>query len=401
MDLPKTNHTPDDLQNLPPARRRKVSRQLTPIISPNTETFLDDFALRLTPSFDLFLYSLIAVLAISIGFLIDSPAFLVLGALFAPSMTPVAGLALGMVTGSIRFFARSLVSLLIVTLLVLLISTLGGYIAKLMDVTELIQIYYHSQLTWHHLLVLGIGTALTTKSLVKVNRRGVVAGVALNYELFLPLAVSGFGLGSGIPHLWPDGLVVFVIHLALASLISATTLLILGFRPLTLFGFTLGSVTVLFAVVIIMGLSGVGAAFWGEVAIPTHIPTVTNTPTVTEPPTQTSTLTFTPLPPSETLPPSATPSTTVTPSPSLTPSPTPVYALVSVPEALKGAMLRAAPGFSEEIITSALNGTLVEIIGDVPVEADAVLWIRVRLPDGREGWMLQTTLIAATPAPNW
>jgi hypothetical protein len=90
---------------------------------------------------------------------------------------------------------------------------------------------------------------------------------------------------------------------------------------------------------------------------------------------------------------------TLSPSPTL--SPTPVYALILVPEELKGALLRAAPGFNEEIITSALNGTLVEIIGDVPVEEDNVQWIRVRLPDGREGWMLQSALIAATPAPNW
>jgi hypothetical protein len=75
--------------------------------------------------------------------------------------------------------------------------------------------------------------------------------------------------------------------------------------------------------------------------------------------------------------------------------------LVAVSETLKGAFLRAAPGFNEEIITSALNGTLVEILGDVPVEVDGVLWIHVRLPDEREGWMLQSALVAATPAPNW
>jgi hypothetical protein len=401
MDLPKTNQIPDDPEDLPPARRRRVSRQLTPIISADHTSFLDDFALRVTPSFDLFLFSLIAVLTISAGFLVDSPALLVLGSLLAPTMTPVAGLALGMVTGSARFFARSLASLLIVLLLVLLISTLAGYFASFLEAAALIQIYYHAQLIWHNLLVLVIGAVLTTYSLVKMKRRSVVAGVALNFELFLPLAVAGFGLGSGIPHLWPDGLVVFTIHLALASLISAATLVLLGFRPLTLFGFTLGGVAVLFAVVILLGLSGVGAAFLGEVAIPTPIPTETSTPTATLPPSPTATLTDTPLPPTATLPPSLTPSITPSPSPSLTPSPTPVYALVRVPEDLKGALLRATPGFDGEIIASALNGTLVEILGDVPVEADSTLWLQVRLPDGREGWMLQSALLAATPAPNW
>lgn len=140
-DLPKTNQIPDDPDNLPPARRRRVSRQLTPLISPDHKSFLDDFALRVTPSFDLFLFSLIAVLTISTGFLIDSPALLVLGALLAPTMTPVAGLALGMVTGSTRFFIRSLVSLLIVILLILLISALAGYLGNTLGISDLIQIY--------------------------------------------------------------------------------------------------------------------------------------------------------------------------------------------------------------------------------------------------------------------
>ncbi len=401
MDLPKTNQIPDDQQDLPPARRRRVNRQLTPYLSPDQTSFLDNFALRVTPSFDLFLFSLIAALIISIGYLIDSPAFLVLGALLAPTMTPVAGLALGMVTGSTRFFARSLISLLIVILLVLVTSTLVGYIAGLIGIPEMIQIYYHSQLTWPNVLVLGVGVLITTYSLVKAKRQGSIAGVAVNYGLFLPLAVAGVGLGSGIPHLWPDGLVIFAIHLALACLLSAITLVILGFRPLTLFGFTIGSVALLFAVVILIGLSGVGAAFLGKVALPTSIPTATSSPTATEPPTSTSTSTLTPLPPSATLSPSVTASITTTPSPSLTASPTPVYALVAVPEDLKGAFLRAAPGFNEQILTSALNGTLIEILGDVPVEVDNVLWIRVRLPDGKEGWMLQSALVAATPAPNW
>lgn len=401
MDLPKTNQTPDDAQNLPPARRRRISRQLTPILSPDHTSFLDDFALRVTPSFDLFLFSLLAALTISIGYLIDSPAFLVLGALLAPTMTPIAGLALGMATGSTRFFSRSLISLLIVILLVLLTSTIVGYLARLIEIHNLIQIYFHSQLTWHTLLVLVIGVILMTYSLVKVKSQRPMAGVAVNYGLLLPLAVAGLGLGSGVSHLWPDGLVIFAIHLALASVLSAITLIVLGFRPLTLFGFTIGSVVALFTIVILLGLSGVGAAFWGEVAIPTPIPSATSSPTATEHPTLTSTTTTTPLPPSATQPPSSTPSVTPTPSPSMTASATPVYALVAVPEDLKGAFLRAAPGFNEEILTSALNGTLVEIIGDVPVEADKVLWIRIRLPDGREGWMLQSALLAATPAPNW
>lgn len=401
MNLPKTEQTPDDPQHLPPARRRRAGRLLTPLTAPNHESFLDELALRVSPSFDLFLFSLVAAVTICIGLMIDAPALLVLGVLFAPTMTPLVGLSLGTVTGSARFFSRSLASILIICVLVTLIGILAGYLAGLFGVSDLILVYYHTQLSWHSLLVLAIGSVLTTLSLVRSKRRAAIASVALSYGIFLPLAVAGFGLLSGLPHLWPDGLVVFAVHLALASLLGSVTLIILGFRPLTLFGFTLGGVAALVAVILLIGLSGVGAAFWGHVAIPTPIPTATLTPTGTASPTVTPTLTGTPIPPTATEAPTLTPS--ITPSPSNSPiaSPTPVFALVSVPEDLGGAFLRAAAGFNQDIVTSAVNGTLIEIINTVPVEVDNFLWLNIRLPDGREGWMLQSALLAATPAPNW
>jgi hypothetical protein len=401
MNLPKTEQTPDDPENLPPARRRRAGRSLTPLAVSDRETFLDEIALRISPSFDLFLFSLIAAFTICLGILIDAPALLVLGVLFAPTMTPIVGLSLGTVTGSTRFFARSLLSLMIIFVLVFLISVLAGFIASLVEISDLVQVYYHSQLTWHSILVLSIGIVLTTVSIVRSKRRVAVASVALTYEIFLPLAVAGFGLMSGIPHLWPDGLVVFAVHLALASLLGSLTLVFMGFRPLTIFGFTIGSVIILAGLIALIGLSGVGAVFWGNIALPTPIPTATQTATLTPSPTDTPTITSTPVPPTETVPPTSSPSPTPSPTGTPIPSPTPVYALVAVPEDLKGAFLRAAAGFNQEIITSALNGTLVEILSDVPVEVDNVPWLNVRLPDGREGWMLQSALLAATPAPNW
>jgi len=401
MTLPTTQQTPDDPRNLPPARRRRAGRSLTPLSISDRESFLDEIALRISPSFDLFLFSLIAALTICLGLVLDAPALLVLGVLFAPTMTPIVGLALGTVTGSTRIFIRSLSGILIVSVLVLLTSIFAGYIGSLFGLRELILVYFHSQLSWHSLLVLAIGAVLTTVSIVRSKRRAAIASVALSYEIFLPLAVAGLGIFSDIPHLWPDGLVVFAVHLAVAALLGSVTLLIMGFRPLTLFGYTLGGVAILVVVIVLIGLSGVGAVFWGHVAIPTPIPTDTMTPTITASPTETPTLTSTPVPPSATITPTQTPS--ITPSPSDTPisSPTPVYALVAVPEDLGGAFLRANPGFNEEIITSVLNGTLIEILSEAPVEANGVNWLNIRLPDGREGWMLQSAMQAATPAPNW
>jgi len=107
------------------------------------------------------------------------------------------------------------------------------------------------------------------------------------------------------------------------------------------------------------------------------------------------------VPPTATLPPTDTPTITPRPTDTPVPSPTPVYALVAAPEDLGGASLRAAPGYDQDVLTSVLNGTLIQILSEAPTEANGVPWLHIRLPDGREGWMVQSVLLAATPAPNW
>jgi hypothetical protein len=100
-----------------------------------------------------------------------------------------------------------------------------------------------------------------------------------------------------------------------------------------------------------------------------------------------------------------TPTSTLTITPTLSPTPlptaTPIYAIVNAPEEYGGAKLRDGPGFSNTYIVSISNGTLIEILSVKPSEADKVLWHNVRLPDGREGWMIQSAILAATPVPNW
>jgi hypothetical protein len=265
---------------------------------------------------------------------------------------------------------------------------------------EIIQPYFHARLDWASFLVLTLGAVLTTLWLVRDRRSAAVASVALSYELFVPLTVAGFGLGAGLDHLWPDGLVVFIIYLACAALLSAVTLLVLGFRPLTIFGYTLGGAMFLLGILVVVGLSGAGVAFGGQVALPTPIPSLTPTSTMTMTPSLTPSATSTPVPPTasstSTITPSVTPSLTLT----FTPSPTPIFAIVNAEEG-GGAILRAQPGWGTDQVTSVLNGAIVQIIDEKPAEVDNVFWLNVRIPDGREGWMLETTLLVATPSPEW
>ncbi len=395
MDLPKTEMIPDDPDRLPPARRRQRTRRLLSALNADERTeFIDHLARQTAPSLGYFLLSLLAGLVVSAGFLLDSPAILLLGALLAPFMAPVAGLSLATVTGSIRFFVRSLAGLTIGSLLVFGAGAAAGWAAEnwfgIVTPPEFLQ----AQLAWPDAIVLAVGAILTGGMLARSGIRPLVPSVALAYELYVPLAAAGFGFAAGFPHLWPAGLVIFAVYLAWAALLGALTMAVLGLRPLTLFGYTLSGVVVLVGFILLIGISGAGAVVGAGVALPTPTPSLT--PTLSPTPTQT----VTPVTP--TLTPTATATLTPTVTPTLTPSPTatPVLALVDAGEN-GGAFIREGPSFNDSILTVLANGSLVEVLSERSVTEGNTEWVLIRTPDGIEGWMVRFLLIVATPPPNW
>jgi hypothetical protein len=74
-----------------------------------------------------------------------------------------------------------------------------------------------------------------------------------------------------------------------------------------------------------------------------------------------------------------------------------MYALVKSPED-GGARMRSEPGFSGSTIQIYLNDTLMVVL-DETVELDGFVWVKVRAPDGNEGWMLVTLLTGVDPIP--
>lgn len=399
MNLPQTEQTPDDPERLPPARRRRARRLLAPLNADERAAFLDHLAHRASPSFDFFLLSIIAGLVFSVGLLIDSPAVLVLGAILAPLMSPAVGISLATIIGSYRYFFRSLFGLLLGGSLVFLAGWLVGMAAKAWYMPEVnfVMAHLHAQLSWPDFIVLAIAAVLTSAAMTHSDdiriplgsslRGGVIPSaalpsIALAYELLLPLAAAGFGLGSGIPDLFPDGLLVFALHLTWAAFLGAITLAIIGFRPLTLFGYTLSGVVTLLAAILMTGVIGASTVSVTKMALPTPIPSAT--PTVTMTPTSTAT----PVPPTATLTPTPTPTLTLTPTATLTPTPTPVYAIIQAGDA-GGAFVRDAPAGNP--ISLLNNGTRVQVLPE-RVEADGEIWINVITPDGQQGWVLETLL---------
>jgi len=63
--------------------------------------------------------------------------------------------------------------------------------------------------------------------------------------------------------------------------------------------------------------------------------------------------------------------------------------------------LRTEPDRDSESITLLPNGTVIEVLPDDPVESGSDIWIRVRTIEGDDGWILQVSIVTATPSPNW
>lgn len=392
MNLKLTEQIPDDPDQLPPARRRRARRLLSPLNADEQVDFQNDLIRRAAPSFDFFLFSLLAGAVLSVGLLLDTPALLVLGAVLAPLMLPPVGIALGTSLGSGKVFGRSLAGLLLGGLIVLGIGALAGLVVPARAIGVYTQAHLHTQLSWPHFLVLAVAGVLTVLSIVHASHETNWLGtglpsVALAYELYLPLAAAGLGLTSGEAHLWPDGLVVFSLHLSWMALLGALTLILLGFRPLTTFGYTLGGAVTLLGVILLIGISGAGAALSTQAGLPTHTPTLTATFTLT--PTHTRT----PVPPTATHTPTLTLTPTLTATASITPSPTPAYALVTG-GGENGVVVRAEPGGL--VVDYLRNGDQVEVVGGA-VEQDGIVWVEVLTPRQIRGWM-QQILLTALPA---
>ncbi len=397
MSLPKSEQHPDDPENLPPARRRRARRLLAPVDLDERAALVDKLARRASPSFDFFLFSLISGIVLSVGLWLDSPAVLVLGAVLAPMLAPAIGVALGAIVGSMRFFVRSLIALAIGAALVFAAGWGAGAVIDQKITEDLSQAFIHAQISWINIAVLAIASILTAIAFANPDSENgylnaAAPSVALAYSLYLPLATAGFGLGARIPHLWPDGLVVFTIYLAWCALLCVLTFAILGFRPLTLFGYTLGGVVTLLVIIFLIGGGGAGAVFSARFALPTPIPSPT--PTLTTTPTRTPT----PIPPTATLTPTVTPSPTLTPTRTLTPTATPVFAIVQS-GTTDGARMRAEPGGAT--IGVLANGVTIIVLPETE-ELEGVVWARIIAPDGTEGWIVQSLIvqITATSSPT-
>ena len=405
------------------ARRRRARRTFFPKDAQGRAAVVAALAKRAYPSYELFIYSLVCGAVLGVGYILDSYGVLVLGILFAPLMAPWVGLVLSIISGTPRLFVQTLAGLLVSALLIFGASALAGLASRLILPHTFNAAFTLSRLWWPDLIVMALGAILLTVSFVRSESKPYLPSVLVAYELFMPLSASAFGVGNGIGDLWPHGVLVFVVHLAWATIFGLITLAILRFRPLSGAGYIFalgGFATVILTVFWLTDLSNsrsVGSL--PEPTLPaatlTLAPLPSETPSPPAPPSATSVV----LRPTETKStPEETPTATdesVTPVPltldvtlpvtetrtsTPAPEPTPIYAVIRSREG-GGAYIRKEPGGN--VLATLDNGAIVQILPDTQ-DYNGVLWIHVvatRNDIRVEGWIIQTVLETATPVPNW
>ena len=379
------------------ARRRRAHRSLMPGADERA-IILDGLARRAFPSIEFFLFALLGGAVLGAAYLLDSPALLLLGILLAPLLTPWVGMILAIQTGSWRFFFQTLIGLAVAGLLVFLTGVLAGWAGHLWLPLPFTRANFHSHLWWPDLFLVALGAVLLTISFVRSEQRPVLPSIMLAYGFFLPLSAGGVGLGISINYLfpvsgitvpvtiWPDGVLVFVVHLALACLVGIITLAVLRFKPANAGGYFLSILISLVCLATLVYLTGLTKLVRDEILATrqTIVPTPSMTALPTDTPTELSTATST-----------ATPLPTDTSQPTATPQPTPAYAVIEAANG-GGAYIRSSPGGGTALAVL-INGTILQVMPEIQ-SVGGLNWVHVRW-NNVDGWVLTTVLIATTETP--
>jgi hypothetical protein len=396
-------------------RRRALRRADFPSDEQGRAELFNHLTRRAFPSYELFVFSLVAGAILGLGYIFNAQALLLFGILVAPLLTPWIGTTLSIVAGAVRLFAQTLIALAVSSAIIFLGGLLAGFASRPFQPLTFNEAFVHSRLWWPDLIVLTIGAILITISFVRSEDRPYLPSALLAYELFLPLSAAGFGLGAGVGEIWPAGLFVFLVHLAWGTFFGLVTLFFLRFYPTSFGGFTFTGLTFAALIAIVMVYTGFGnwAMIRTGLATPAPVALIETTATPSAIPSVTAslqreeTMTAVGAPvsaPSGTPRPTLTPATlapTETATTTVTAEPTPILGIIRAAEG-GGAFIRENPGGT--VLATLTNGSTVTIVPNDLQDVNGVIWVHVvALIEERrvEGWMIQTVLQTATPVVDW
>src|SRR5512140_2816519 len=149
---------------------------------------LESIVQRASPSFDFFVFSLLCGCILAAGYILDSPAILLIGILVAPLFSPWVGASLSTATGEFRLFRQTFGGMLISLTLVFATGALGGFISRLFQPLTFSQAFFHARLWWPDLLMLVLGSLILVITFIQSDEKPVIPSIMVAYEMFLPVS---------------------------------------------------------------------------------------------------------------------------------------------------------------------------------------------------------------------
>ncbi len=408
IPLPSAEDAPEiELLSTPDSQLRRRRRTTRPAeIKNDQEEQIETLSQRAIANLDFFLFILLSGVIIGLGYILDSPAILILGVVIVPILSPWMGTALASATGDYRLFRQTFGGMLSAFVFIFLTSLIAGFLLRFIQPLTSSQAFYHSRLWWPDLLMLVLGTATLMIGFIQSDEKPVIPSLLVAYELFLPIGAAGFGAASGIKGLWPESGLVFLVHLTISIVTAVLIFIYLNYRPIELRGYSLSAIILLVGSIIVVSFSGIGrmSNIKGQeiyatpdlaktiALFPTSIPEFSVTP---QPIKQIpATMIINTAVPTVIVP---TFSPTPTVIPSATVIPTPVFGRIKS-SASDGITIKDKPGGLG--FTTAQNGYLVEILTDPPVFKNGIIWIHVIVKSPSRditGWIQSILVQTVTP----
>jgi hypothetical protein len=161
------------------ARRRRAQRRAYfPADEAGRNALFEHLARRAFPSYELFVFSLVAGVFLGVGYFFNAQALLIFGILVAPLLTPWIGMSLSIVAGSGRLFAQTITALFLSSLLIFGSGLLAGFASRVLpnSARTFNEAFIHSRLWPPDLFALTVGASFSPSHLF-VQRRDHICPV--------------------------------------------------------------------------------------------------------------------------------------------------------------------------------------------------------------------------------
>ncbi|MHB8134084.1 MAG: DUF389 domain-containing protein [Anaerolineaceae bacterium] len=367
--------------------------------------FLEKLDERFRVSFEYIALNCLFIVILIIAFITDQLSLILLALLVAPIMIPIYGFAFGISLGSLELIKKGLIALFSIGSLTFLSGLFSGFIISQINMHESVLWDYFIHSSWANFVLIFIGLLFAITIILRNPKQNInIANVALAYGFYLPLAVSGFSVFGGDYSNVRNALNLFAVQFLFSVIIGTFILIFSGVRAKgskVVISF-ISAIAFISLLVLLLVKSNEKPNIVSPEPTKSQIAQISTqqlpklSPTNTLLPTRVQTkVVLSEINPTDTLviPPTLTPTLT------LTPLSTPIWAEIQAIES-NGANIRAEPGYNGKIISTVLNGTLIQVLPEVEV-VDNNTWVHIRLQDQTEGWIVRSLLISSTPAPDW